>query len=106
MSWLLPKKRYSGLGASLKGFSLKPKNLLYIVSYSRLSSDSSLWVSLGAGIGKGLADHLDKRPFVNSNILAAGTLYLVISGCKGIFFDNSCFMAPENLSGAYFVIFP
>jgi hypothetical protein len=68
--------------------------------------DSALCISLGAGISKGLADHLDKRPFVNSNILAAGTLYLVISGCKGIFFDNSCFMTTENFTGAYFIIFP
>ncbi len=68
--------------------------------------DSPLCISLGAGICEGLADHLDKRPFVNSNILAAGTLYLVISGCKGIFFDNPCFMAPQNFSGANFVVFP
>ena len=61
---------------------------------------------LGAGVSKGLADHLDKCSLVNSYILAAGTLYLVIFGCKGIFFYNSCFMAPENFSRAYFVIFP
>jgi hypothetical protein len=69
-------------------------------------TDSALCLSLGAGISKGLADHLDKRSFVNSYVLAAGTLYLVISGCKGIFFDNPCFMATENFSGAYFVVFP
>ena len=68
--------------------------------------DSPLSISFGAGICKGLADHLDKRSFVNSYVFAAGTLYLVISGCKGIFFDNPCFVATENLSGAYFVVFP
>jgi len=68
--------------------------------------DSPLNISLGAGICKGLADHLDKRSFVNSYVFAAGTLYLVISGCKGIFFDNPCFMAPQNLSCPYFIVFP
>ena len=68
--------------------------------------DSPLSISFSAGICKGLADHLDKRSFVNSYVFAAGTLYLVISGCKGIFFDNPCFMAPQNFSGADFIVFP
>jgi hypothetical protein len=68
--------------------------------------DSPLCVSFGAGICEGLTNHLDKRSLVNSYVFATGTLYLVISGCKGIFFDNPCFMTTENFSGAYFVVFP
>ena len=50
-------------------------------------------VSLGAGICKGLADHFDKRSLVYANIFAATAFYLLLLGCKGVFFSNSCLVA-------------
>ena len=63
-------------------------------------------VSLGAGVGKGLAYHFDKRSLVYSDVLAATALYLVVPGCKVIFFCNSCLVTAQNLSRTDFVVFP
>jgi hypothetical protein len=63
-------------------------------------------VSLGAGTGKGLADHFNKSPLIYADFFATSTLYLLIPGCKGIFFGNSCLMTSQNLTRAYLVIFP
>jgi hypothetical protein len=63
-------------------------------------------VSLGAGIGKGLADHFNERSLIYPDFLAATTLYLLIPGCKAIFFDNSCLVTTQNLTRADLVIFP
>ena len=63
-------------------------------------------VSLGAGTGKGLADHFDKRSLIYPDFFATGTLYLLIPGCKAIFFGNPCLMTTQNLARADLVIFP
>ncbi|KPK27579.1 MAG: hypothetical protein AMJ61_05125 [Desulfobacterales bacterium SG8_35_2] len=63
-------------------------------------------VSLGAGIGKGLADHFNERSLIYPDFLAATTLYLLIPGCKAIFFDNSCLVTTQNFTRADLVIFP
>jgi hypothetical protein len=70
-----------------------------------LKSCPGLSVSFGAGIRKGLADHFDKWSLVYPNVFAATTLYLLLPGCKAIFFDNSCLMAAQNLARADLVIF-
>ena len=62
--------------------------------------------SLSAGVGKGLTNHFEISSLVNPYVFAAITLYLVILGCKGIFFGNSCFVAPQNFPGADLVILP
>jgi len=63
-------------------------------------------VSLGAGIRKGLADHFYKRALIYPNFFAASTLYLLILGCKGIFFSNSCLVTTQNLTWSDLIIFP
>jgi len=68
--------------------------------------DGSSNVSFGAGIGKGLADHLYKSAFVNSDIFTTTALYLLVPGCKVIFSGNSLLMTTQNLTRTDFIISP
>ena len=63
-------------------------------------------VSLRAGTGKGVTDHFDKRALIYADFFAATTLYLLILGCKGIFFGNSCLVTTQNFTRTDLVIFP
>ena len=68
--------------------------------------EGSSYISFGAGISKGLADHFYKRALINADIFTTTALYLLVTGCKAIFFDNSFLVTAQNLTRTDFVISP
>ena len=82
------------------------KLVIHLFYYPIYNPGGRSTVSFGAGIGKGLADHFDKGSLVYANVFAATALYLLIPGCKVIFFDYSCLMTAQNLTRTDLVIFP
>ena len=64
-------------------------------------------VSLGAGTGKGLADHFYKCPFVYTYIFAAAALNLPVPhGGKCVFLCNPRLVAAQDFSRTDLVILP
>ena len=64
-------------------------------------------VSLGAGTGKGLADHFNKCTFVYTYIFAAAALNLPVPhGGIGVFLRNPRLVAAQDFSRTDLVILP
>jgi len=67
---------------------------------------ATLTVSFRASIGKGLCNHLYERSFIYAYILSAQTLYLMAILLPKIMLFYPVFVATEDLTLAYLVIFP
>lgn len=65
-----------------------------------------LIISFGAGIGKGLGNHLVKCPLINTHILAADTLNLVSAYLRVKHFFDAVLVAAQHLAGTDFIISP
>lgn len=101
------QKKILWIWYQLEGLFFETKKLVIHLWCKRIYKPGSRsTVSPGAGTGKGLADHFNIRALVCADFFAATTLYLLILGCKGIFFGNSCLVATQNLNRANLVIFP